>query len=464
MKKFFEKHDLFKMAVIVLLLAVVFSWIMPYTFYNGDSFDSSQGISRIGIFDLSTYSSLGFYYFTTFFILLFVVGGFYRFLGNIPAYQKMTDKIAAVFKGKEKVLAIISIVIYAILASVTSGYFAVIALLPLSMTIMSKVKYDKVTALASTVGGILIGTLCATYCTHVAGMIVSVFQTEYLNQLLPLVILAVVSLAGLSFFTVKRIDNPDKENMLEDAFAPKTVKATKSSVVGVAVVLAITMIITVLAFIAWEDSFKVTLFADFLKNVKETSVFGFNLFGSLLGENALAFGKWDGFTLTGLIALATLVLQLIYRVPFDTVIDSFSAGFKKINKTIVLLLVVYAVLVVSVVFPTVPYIVSGIAKLGSNVFTWFLTAIVTSIFGIDMQYVATLGGSYLASVGNNSVAALALQTGYGLVQFISPTSIILVLGLSLMDIKFKDYFKFIWKFLLGLLVVTLIVLAVIAYV
>ena len=36
MKKFFEKHDLFKMAVIVLLLAVVFSWIMQYTFYNGD--------------------------------------------------------------------------------------------------------------------------------------------------------------------------------------------------------------------------------------------------------------------------------------------------------------------------------------------------------------------------------------------------------------------------------------------
>ena len=58
MKKFFEKHDLFKMAVIVLLLAVVFSWIMPYTFYNGDSFDSSQGISRIGIFDLSTYISI----------------------------------------------------------------------------------------------------------------------------------------------------------------------------------------------------------------------------------------------------------------------------------------------------------------------------------------------------------------------------------------------------------------------
>jgi uncharacterized ion transporter superfamily protein YfcC len=81
-----------------------------------------------------------------------------------------------------------------------------------------------------------------------------------------------------------------------------------------------------------------------------------------------------------------------------------------------------------------------------------------------MQYVITLGGTYLATVGNNSVAALALQTGYGLVQFISPTSVVLVFGLSLMDVKFKDYFKFIWKFLLALLVVVLIVLAVVAYV
>jgi uncharacterized ion transporter superfamily protein YfcC len=302
------------------------------------------------------------------------------------------------------------------------------------------------------------------YCATVSGMIVSAFSVDYLNQLLPLVILAVASLAGLSFFTVKRIDNPDKENMLVDVFAPKTVKASKSSVVGVAIVLAVTMIVAILAFIAWEDAFKVTVFADFLKSVKETSVFGFNLFGALLGENALAFGKWDGFTLTGLLAIATLILQLVYRVPVDTVIDSYATGFKKINKTVVLLLVVYAILVVSVVFPTVPYIVSGIAKLGSNVFTWFLTAVVTSIFGVDMQYVVTLGGSYLTTVGNNSVAALALQAGYGFVQFISPTSVALVIGLSLMDVKFKDYFKFIWKFLLGLLVVTLIVLAVIAYV
>ena len=465
MKKFFEKHDLFKMAMIVLLLAVVFSWIMPYTYFTGTAFDSTtQGITRVGFFDLSTYSMLGLYYFTTFFIFMFVVAGFYKFLGNIPGYQVMTDKIATVFKGKEKVLAVLSIVIYAVLTSITTNFMAVIALLPLSITVFSKLKFDKVTGLAATVGGMLVGVLCSTYSTQVAGMIVSAFALDYVFEILPLVLIAVVALGLLSFYTVKKIDNTDKDNLLEDVFAPKTVKATKASAVPVAIVLSVVLLMVVLAFIGWSDVFKVTLFSEWMTSLKDAQVFGFKLFGALLGENAQPFGAWDGFTISGVLFIATLVLQIVYRVPADTVIDSYAAGFKKINKTVVLLLVVYAILIVSVVYPTIPYIVSGIAKLGSNVFTWFLESVLVSIFGVDMQYVITLGGSYLATVGNNTVAALALQTGYGLVQFISPTSVVLVVGLSMLDVKFKDYFKFIWKFLLALLVVVLIVLAVVAYV
>ncbi len=465
MKKFFEKHDLFKMVMIVLLLVVVFSWIMPYTYFTGGAFDSTQGITRVGFFDLSTYGMLGFYYFTTFFIFLFVVAGFYKFVGSIPAYQVMTDKIAGVFKGKEKVLAVISIVVYAVLGSITSNYMSLIALLPLSITVFSKLKFDKITALSSTVGGILIGTLCSTYGSQVAGFVVSTFSLEYVFELLPILIIAIVAIAGLSFFAILRIDEPDKENLLEDVFAPKaTKKAEKTNFVGVAIVLAIVLIMIGLAFIPWESAFKVTVFTDFMTKIKEAEVFGFPLFKNLLGEAAMPFGSWDGFTVSGLLIIATLVLQLIYRVPADSVIDAYANGFKKINKSVVILLGVYAVLVVAVVYATVPYIISLIAGLGSNVFVWFLNGVIATVFGVDMQYVSTLVGTYLASVGNNSVAALAMQTSYGLVQFISPTSVLLVLGLSLMDIKYKDYFKFIWKFLLGLLVVVLIVLAVIAYI
>ena len=463
MKKFFEKHDLFKMVMIVLLLVVLFSWIMPYTYFSGTDF-VTQEITRVGLFDISTYSMLGFYYFTTVFIFLFVVAGFYKFLGNIPGYQVMTDKIATVFKGKEKVLAVLSIVIYAILASVTTNIFAVVALLPLSVTVFSKLKVDKVTGLASTVGGILIGILCSTYSSSVAGMIVNAFSVKYVYEIVPLILVAVIAIGLLSFFVVKKIDNTDKDNLLEDMFAPKAAKAQKASVVPVAIVLCIALVMVVLAFIDWKAAFNVTLFENWMTSIKDAEVFGFKLFGSLLGENGVAFGSWDGFTVSGLLFIATLVLQLVYRVPADTVIESYSTGFKKFNKTVVLVLLVYAVLVMSVVFPTIPYIVKAIAGLGSNVFTWFLSSILVSIFGVDMQYVITLGGSYLATVGNNTVAAFALQSAYGLIQFVSPTSVMLVIGLSLMDVKVKDYFKFIWKFLLALLVVVLIVLAIVAYV
>ena len=54
MKKFFEKHDLFKMAMIVLLLAVVFSWIMPYSYFNNGLFVQEDNIFstvNIGTYD-----------------------------------------------------------------------------------------------------------------------------------------------------------------------------------------------------------------------------------------------------------------------------------------------------------------------------------------------------------------------------------------------------------------------------
>ena len=51
-----------------------------------------------------------------------------------------------------------------------------------------------------------------------------------------------------------------------------------------------------------------------------------------------------------------------------------------------------------------------------------------------------------------------MQSTYALTGFIAPTSAILVLGLSMLDIKYSDYFKFIWKFLAALFVVILIVL------
>ena len=97
-------------------------------------------------------------------------------------------------------------------------------------------------------------------------------------------------------------------------------------------------------------------------------------------------------------------------------------------------------------------------------FTLFAGGALTSIFAVDFQFVVGLIGSLFATFENAQISALILQAAYGFVGFIAPTSAVLMLGLSMLDIKFKDYFKGIWKFLLALLIVIFVVIAILMYV
>ena len=90
MKKFFEKHDLFKLSGLFLLIAVILTWLVSTNSYQGGVLYSEE-MTRVGLFDISTYSLLGFYYFTVIFMFIFIVAGFYKFLGSTEAYNRLTE-------------------------------------------------------------------------------------------------------------------------------------------------------------------------------------------------------------------------------------------------------------------------------------------------------------------------------------------------------------------------------------
>ena len=162
--------------------------------------------------------------------------------------------------------------------------------------------------------------------------------------------------------------------------------------------------------------------------------------------------------------LIYLIIKIVYHIPFDQIIESFGEGFKKISKTVVVLLLVYATLEFTVIYPTIPGLVDQIMGFGTNIFTMFISGALTSLFTVDFQYTANLIGSLFNTFENTNVAALALQTSYGVVGFIAPTSAILMLGLSLLNIKYSEWFKHIWKYVVALVVVVLIILAILTYV
>ncbi|HPZ23739.1 MAG TPA: hypothetical protein PLC25_02725, partial [Bacilli bacterium] len=364
MKKFFEEHDLFKLAGIMMLISAILSWILVYSYYSSGSLtvftDSTMvGLTRsifdestVSIFDFNTYGLLSLYYFTITFVYVAVVAGFYKFLGSLNAYKKLTDKVADVFKGKEKLFIAISILLYAVLASLSTDYMSLLVFVPFTITILHKLGMDKITSLISSFGGILLGILGSTYSTKVAGMLVDStygIGVSYGYDFVIVLCISVIAYATLLYLTFTRLGKLKKndKDIVPDMFASEEVEVKKDSkkkshyvnIVPLAIVLGIVGLIVVLAYIGWSTALGVDAFNNAYTWFTDATLFGYPLFSVLLGTTTFkAFGSWDLFGAASLMIIATIIIKIIYKVPFDTIISEYGNGLKKILKSIILLM------------------------------------------------------------------------------------------------------------------------------
>lgn len=484
MKKFFEKHDLFKLTGIFVLIATLLTWLVSSSYFASGTL-ANNGFNRVGLFDLTTYSLLQMFYFTVVFMFVIVVAGFYKFIGSLEAYDNLTSSIAAKFEGKEKVLVAISIFVFGALAGISTDYLVLFALIPFVISILTKLSVDKVSGLVATFGGILVGILGATYAPKVTGILADATNglgVSYGFGIASTIVLFAVAYLLLTYFVLGRMSKgKDKKGnayeLLVDPFI--TVKEVKTedkkkktkekkkrrvSTVGLVVVLAIVFIVTILAYIGWEAAFNIKVFTNATKWIQNATLFGENVYSYILGNSLVPFGEWDLLAGAGLLLFASLIIKFVYHVPFDKMLDEYVEGFKVIVKPIAILMMVYLVLEISIIFPTISFFVDKIMSLGNNFATLFASGALTSLFAVDFQYTVSTVGSVFLNFKDANVAALILQSAYGVIQFIAPTSAILMLGLSCLDIKFKDYFKFIWKFALAILLVIFVILAILIYV
>jgi uncharacterized ion transporter superfamily protein YfcC len=410
-------------------------------------------------------------------------------------YQTFTDKIASFFKGKEKILVALSTLLFACFAGVATDPFITLLIIPFVITIFSKLKADKLTTLSSTFGGVLVGIFGATYSSKIVGTLIdSTYglgssNVTYGFELAAVLVLFAIAYLLLTYFAISRLSK--KDTPAKDIFAPKEEKtdvvveskSTKKNSKGeakkvavkktvkprvnvtpLAVLLTVLFIITILAYIPWEDSFGITFFSDLKDSITGIELFGVEILDYLLGSSLSEFGNLDLFGICGYVFVVMLLIKIIYHIPMDKIIESFGEGIKTIGKSLVLVVLAYTVLEFTVLYPTIAGVVSSILGLGTNVFTLFLSGIYTSLFTVDFQYAVSTVGSAFATFKDANVAALILQVSNGIVAFIAPTSAILMVGLSMLDIKYKEYFKYIWKFLLGITLISLLVISILVYV
>ena len=462
MKKEVKKFDLVKISGAMVLLTVLLTWIIPQGTFSGTEMQIGE-ITRIGIFDFFTYGLLGMYYFTVLVTFIFVLGGFYQVLSRIGGYQALITKLAKIFKKKEILFALLVSFIFTAISAVTNEYILLLAVVPFIMSIMKEMKFDKISTFATTVGSILVGTIGSMYSTKIVGINVQQFGIEYSTLWyikLIILLLAFILFNVFNILHLRKTQKNKESEPMEDVFEPANV-TKKKTIWPAATLLIIFAIISIMAYFPWEEVFEIKWFSNALKIIQEYKLFDSTIFAYILGE-VKAFGSWDIFGIQALMIITTLLLKWIYKLSFDDFLESFGEGLKKSGKLVVLLLICYLVLEFTVMYPIVTTIVDWFISLSDkfNVVLTTISGLFTSLFTVEYQYTVSLIGAYLKSsfADNVNQIAIILQTTFGLASMIAPSSAILMMGLSLCDIKFKDWLKYIWKFVLIMLVVLVLIM------
>ena len=257
--------------------------------------------------------------------------------------------------------------------------------------------------------------------------------------------------------------NEEKTIVNVDLFENTVKGSEKSNTIPLIIVGILAILVTILAYIPWSTVFKLDWFTKALTAVTEAKLFGVPIFSYILG-NVTEFGSWDIFGVQVVMIVTMLILAICYKKGLTSIIDSFAEGFKKSSKLVVVLLLAYVILEFTVMYPVIPTILGSILGSKFNVLTTTLGGLLTSAFTTEYQYTINLVYSYLTSAyaSNLSVVSIILQSTFGLVSFFVPSSAMLLVGLSYLDIPYKDWMKYIWKFLVVMLVVIVVMAFIIA--
>lgn len=474
MEKKEKKYGFLKAVLIFVVIAFVLTWIIPASGYTSTGF-TQTGMSRLGLYEIA-YSI---YYAISFgvdkIVLLFAIGVFYGLLSRTQGYERIVSGIAKKIKHKKLAVVIFSVILAA-LTSLLTQTFVVLIFVPFIISILNRMKLDKMTILATTFGSILVGIMGATYGTdgvywfnYYLG-----YTLEMPYEMPALLVRAGILAIGLvlfNFFTLAHMSKVDEKAESIDLFEVQVpedrVKKTKT-IIPIIVILVLLFALCILGFVSWSGNFGIEAFDDFhsflttdIKIEASESTNDFFVFQSLFGKGMAAFGSWDNITITSVLVIFILILALCYRFKASDFFDAAKAGIKKMLVPSLCIIGAYLLMVVVYQSTYVATIVNRILTLTDsfNIATMTLSSLILNIFHTDLGFTGWVIGSYLPVeyVDYINPVYTIFTSLYGFVQFFIPTSMILGVGLVALKVKYKDWLKYIWKFLVGMFICLLVV-------
>ena len=498
-----KKNNLFKAVGIVILIYILMSWIVPIIYsVAGIDGEVSYQIGFVSILSvlLETFSGFG-----TVILYVLLVGAFYGVLKATGAYDKLMELLSSKASGREKGVLIGIIVLMAVISSISGLDLGLLVVFPILISLIVKMGYDKLVALSATLGATVIGMYGATFAGTLYGLNNTVLNLKTFDQFIPKLIFLVVGVVGLVLFVLmyckkknfkfgekKLVEKSDKKDDSKDSKKSSNIKknsktksAVKSSSKKVAAVkknnkekkertalpaLIIVGIVMLLFFVgttSWEGIFGSNWFSSAHESWTGFKIGGFDILNKLFG-GVDAFGSWNTpvrFQVYSMILIvAMVILSIVYRTKVDECFEGFVDGIKSFVVPAILTILACSLFVFIYYNPVLTPVSSLLLGKDFNVALTGIYTIINSVFYVDYYYLAYSVLYSITSVYSDStvlsIISVMFTNLYSLVMLVAPTSILLLITLSISDVKYTEWFKFIWKLALALLVVSFIVFSV----
>lgn len=451
-----KEYSLLKIVLIPLFIYLVLTWFIPTGSFSGGEFVKGE-VSSLGLYGLFSAPVYSFAVFAQYIILILCVGGFYGVLNKTGAYQSIVDSIS---KKNKTCLLIFSVIIFALLSSLFGETMLVFILLLFFISVLCKAGYDKVSSMAATIGSTLIGMVAST--SGNLAIYKNYFNLEPKSFILYNIILLIILMFLLCMFIITK-DKKEKGRKELIKYIPlyESVRGNKKSVVPLVIVLVISVLLIVLGGYNWFYSYGVKLFTELHEKITGIELFKVSIFPRIFG-NFSEIGYFSNYDISAVLVISSVVISWLYSIKFNEFIDSFKKGAKEM-----LLPGVYVILA-SIIFAQVVTasgnisitISNSILKLFKdfNVFSGTLAGIAGSFFYNDFLYL--MNGLYgivsTYEVGNMPFILSVFQSTFGVMMFVLPVSVLLIGGLKYLNISYKEWIKYIWKFLLQVFVISVI--------
>jgi uncharacterized ion transporter superfamily protein YfcC len=469
-----KRSDKIVMLLLILLAFAVLSWIIPGGSFVDGAYQETAA-SRAGIFDFFLLIYSAFYYKIPDVFFILMVGGTYSVLAKTKMYRKLVDKTAEFIEGKEIWAILVYTLVTGVFASLTSNLMVIFALVPFVVTVMLKNGYSRLTAIAMAFGGMFIGFFGNTFGTYGLERFANHTGLEFGSIWGVKIVLFVITYALYNLFACLHIKNNDgnKDETEYDLFSTEELEEPKGKKSKVALwpiitVSVIVIVICVLGYINWETSFGVTVFNEFhTKFSQATMVKQVPILSSILGTHFTAFGTWiDLLTVAFLMFVGIVILALVEKISVENFIKLYSNGIKKIFKVAFIYGLAFTVLFAFTMYPWGVTIINTVLGNGKfNIFTVFIMGLLATIFIGDIDFIGEVLGTLFALlfVDYLAPAVLILHTGEALALLIAPTSFLLLTALTYLDIPYKEWMKYIWKFAVSITLASILFFVIVLY-